>query len=184
MCELKVRTIIGIDPGASGGIAVWQNGKIATDKMPKDITELVSILDFYKQSNPIIFLEKVQVRPDDASIENGKVNMGKIYRIQKMLANFESLKTAISLSGIPFCLVHPMKWQARLCLRVQGEERTERKKRYKEVAQKLYPYAKVTMQTCDAVLLVEFGKAMLSDGKGKRWIVANIPSKNQDKLFQ
>lgn len=182
MLDIRFSTIIGIDPGAQGGIAVWQDGKMATDKMPKDMQELVTILDYYNNAHPIIFLEKLQVRPDDTKVEGGAVNMGKLYRIQKMLANFEHLKAVIELSGLPYCLVHPMKWQARLCLRRCGEEKAERKKRYKEVAQKLYPTAKITMQTCDAVLLVEFGKAMLSDGKGKRWIIENLPKKIQNRL--
>lgn len=147
-----------------------------------------TLLEYMEQNNiPESYfgewLVKVQVRPDDAAVEGGAVNMGKIYRIQKMLANFEHLRAVIDLSGIPYCLVHPMKWQARLCLRQKGEQKADRKKRYKEVAQKLYPDVKATMWNCDAILLMEFGRAMLSDLKGRKWILENIPKREHDKLF-
>lgn len=183
---MMVDTIIGIDPGAQGGIAVWKKDspKIITAKMPKDVQELLDFLDYYSGSgHPLLMLEKVQVRPDDAAVEGGAVNMGKIYRIQKMLANFEHLRAVIDLSGIPYCLVHPMKWQARLCLRQKGEQKADRKKRYKEVAQKLYPDVKATMWNCDAILLMEFGRAMLSDLKGRKWILENVPKREHEKLF-
>lgn len=185
MSELKIDCIIGIDPGAMGGLAIKIAGKnVIVAKNPKDVRDLMDILSYYAETfHPIVFLEKLQVRPDDIKVDDSGANLGKIYRIQKMLANFEHLRAVIDLSGIPYCLVHPMKWQARLCLRQKGEQKSDRKKRYKEVAQKLYPDAKATMWNCDAILLMEFGRAMLSDLKGRKWILENIPKREHEKLF-
>ena len=45
--------------------------------------------------------------------------MGKLYRIQKMLQNFEHLKAIITVAEIPFVLVNAMKWQNDLKLRIK-----------------------------------------------------------------
>lgn len=65
------------------------------------------------------------MRPDDVTPGADGVNMGKLYRIQKMMANFEQLKAIIAVCDIPFVMVHPMKWQNELKLRAK----TTRKKK-------------------------------------------------------
>ena len=141
--KIKIDCILGIDPGAQGGIAVYIPGQHAkTVKMPKDVRDLRDFFQYYAENyRPMAFLEKLSVRPDDV-----KDNPGKIYRIQQMLANFEHLKVLLESAGIPYVLVHPISWQTKLKLRIKGqhEEKAERKRRYKEVAEKNYPEVKVT----------------------------------------
>ena len=112
--KIKINCVIGIDPGASGGIAVFipdRNTKVV--KMPKDITELRDFFAYYAENyDPIVFLEKLSVRPDDIKTDGDRPNMGKLYRIQKLLANFEHLKALIETSGIPYVLTHPMTGNA------------------------------------------------------------------------
>lgn len=128
MEKITIDCIIGIDPGKSGGLAIWRpNYKTEVLKMPSNILDLRQYFEYITSiCNPLIFLEKVQLRPDD--IED---NTGKAFRIQKMLADFEILKTVISVCDIPFVLVNPMKWQNTLKVRVKGEERKDRKKDFK-----------------------------------------------------
>ena len=116
MEKITIDCIIGIDPGKSGGLAVWRpNYKTEVLKMPSNILDLRQYFEYITSiCNPLIFLEKVQLRPDD--IED---NTGKAFRIQKMLADFEILKTVISVCDIPFVLVNPMKWQNTLKVRVK-----------------------------------------------------------------
>lgn len=188
MSELKIDCVIGIDPGAMGGIAIHIDGKnpIAA-KNPKDVRDLMDMLAYYADAfHPIIFLEKVQFRPDDVVIDSSGANLGKAYRIQRMLANFEHLKASIEMSGIPYCLVHPLSWQSKMGLRTKGGQRAdkaERKKHYKEVAAELFPEVKTTLWNADALLIMEFGKRMLADEKGMKWILSNLPKREHSKLF-
>lgn len=183
---IKIDCVIGIDPGTSaGGIAVYIPGYCTkTVKMPKDIADLRDFLGYYKENfHPIVFLEKLSVRPDDVALEDGKANMGKLYRIQKMMANFEHLKAIIEAVGVPYVMVHPASWQSKLKLRQPGvkEEKPERKRRYQSIAAKAYPGVKVTLWNADALLIMHFGRwALVNDLK---WVRANLPQREYNKLF-
>lgn len=184
--KIKINCVIGIDPGISaGGLAVYIQGwKTKAVKMPKDIADLRDFLSYYKENyQPIVFLEKLSVRPDDIDMEGDKANLGKLYRIQKMMANFEHLKALIEAVGIPYVLVHPASWQSKLKIRRPElkEEKADRKRRYQGIAQKFYPEVKVSLWGADALLIMHFGRwALVNDQK---WIKANIPDRELDKLF-
>ncbi len=180
---MKINCVIGIDPGASGGISLWRQGMgIKTNKMPKNLDEINNFLSYMKEiASPIIFLERVSVRMDDISVEEGQINMGKLYRIQKMMQNFEHLKAIITLSNIPFCLVHPLKWQSQLKLRGHwSEAKKDRKNRYKKVAQNLYPEVNVTLWNSDAILLMHFGRVVLLNDL--KWVKENLNVKNESSV--
>lgn len=184
---LSIDCVIGIDCGSQGGIAVWRAGlKPITVKMPKNTNELLDFLAYFSSFKTLVFLEKVQLRPDDVMMQDGKAMLGKMYRMQKLLANFEQIKTILEAEGLPYCLVHPQKWIAGLGLRTEGGQRAdkaERKNRYKKFAQYHYPDAKVTLWNADALCLVHWGRKMLSDAKGLKWIEANLPKREQEKLM-
>lgn len=183
--KIKIDCVIGIDPGAAGGLAVFlpgQNPKVV--KMPNDIRELADFFAYYAENyKPIIFLEKLSVRPDDVAVQGDKASMGKLYRIQKMLANFEHLKALIETAGIPYVQCHPMTWQTKLKLRERGahEEKAARKKRYAAHAAKLYPGVKVALWNSDALLLMHFGRwALVNEPK---WVREQLPKREYEKLF-
>lgn len=183
--KIKVNCVIGIDPGANGGIAVYTPGDVPkVTKMPKDVTDLRDFLDYYAETyHPIVFLEKLSVRPDDVMVQGDRAAMGKLYRIQRLMANFEHLKALIAISGIPYILTHPMTWQTKLKLRIKGqhEEKADRKKRYKDAAANYYPGVDVTLWNADALLLMHFGRwALVNDVK---WVKANLPEREQSKLM-
>lgn len=181
---MKINCIIAIDPGANGGIAVWQTDPNGTSvvhsvKMPKDTKQLQEYINYWRGiRNPIVFIEKLSVRPDDVAGDN----FGKVQRITKMLANFEKLKALMELVEVPFVLVHPMKWQNALKLRVKGEEKAERKKRYKEVAQSYYPTQKVTMWNADALLIMHFARYILVNDL--KWVKQQLPAQVEKTLFE
>lgn len=184
---MKIDCIIGIDTGASGGIAIWRpNHVLKVVKMPKDLKALKEFLEYYKEvCEPIVFIEKLNVRPDDVSVSGGAANMGKLYRIQKMLQNFEQLKATIEFLEIPFILVNPMKWQSELKLRIKikgkKEEKAERKNRYKSIAGQLYPDVKPTLWSCDATLIMHFGRYIIQNNQN--WVFENLPRQMHNKLF-
>ena len=140
--KINVNCVIGIDPGSAGGLAVHIpcfDGRITREthvaKMPKDVRDLADFFAYYKENyKPIVFLEKLSVRPDDVAVDGGKPNMGKIYRVQKMMANFEHLKA-----------------------------KPDRKRRYQYVAGQLYPEIKVTLWNADALLIMHFGLYALAN---------------------
>lgn len=183
--KITINCVIGIDPGANGGIAVFIPGRNTKAlKMPKDITELRDFFAYYVENyKPVVFLEKLSVRPDDVVVQGDRAAMGKLYRIQKLMANFEHLKALIETAGIPYVMVHPMTWQTKLKLRVRGNktEKAERKHRYQEKAASLYPEIKVTLWNADALLLMHFGRwALVNEPK---WVKAQLPEREYQKLF-
>lgn len=183
--KIRISAVIGIDPGAAGGIAVFIVGqKAKVVKMPKDLTELRDFFAYYAENyHPIVFLEKLSVRPDDVAADGGKANLGKLYRIQKMMANFEHLKALIETAGIPYVMCHPLSWQSKLSLRIPGkhEEKAERKRRYQAYAQQLYPEVSVTLWNADALLLMHFGRFILVNDPV--WVRKNLPEREYEKLF-
>lgn len=185
---MDINCIIGIDPGASGGIAIYiqgANAKVA--KMPKDIAELRDFFAYYRENyKPLVFLEKLSVRPDDITSDDKGTNMGKLYRIQKMMANFEHLKAMMEAEGVPYVMVHPGKWTSYLGLRITSrngvkETKQERKNRYKEFAQKNYPSVNVTLWNADALNIMHFGRKVLVNDLS--WVRANLPTDERQKLF-
>lgn len=187
MNEIKINALIGIDPGAAGGIAVYIPSnpaatKVKVVKMPKDMAELRDFFVYYAENyRPLVFLEKLSVRPDDIKVEGDSANLGKLYRVQKMMANFEHLKALVETSGIPYVMTHPLKWQTALNLRRKGEDKADRKRRYVEVAHSKYPGIKTTLWNADALLLLHFGRVVLANDL--KWVLANLPQREQNKLF-
>ena len=186
--KIRINAVIGIDPGANGGIAIFvpgQNPKVA--KMPKDITELRDFFAYYVENyKPIVFLEKLSVRPDDVMVQGDRAAMGKMYRIQKLMANYEQIKTIMEMNNIPYVMVHPGKWTSYLGLRTTSrngvkETKQERKNRYKEFAQKNYPSVNVTLWNADALNIMHFARKVLVNDLP--WVRANLPIKEHTKLF-
>lgn len=183
MNDFVIDAIVGIDPGANGGIVCWRpNHRIMATKMPKDLNALRDYLLHLKETaRPILFLEKLSVRPDDITVEGGGANIGKLYRIQRMIAGYEQLKAVIDMCGVPYVMVHPMKWQSTLNLRVKGEEKAARKARFKEAAAKLYPELKATLWSADATLIMHFGRHVLK--ADPYWVMSQLPQRMKNTLF-
>ena len=162
--------VLAVDPGLSGCIARWGSSGVGCSKMPvktiekagkihreTDIAELARILKEQKTGHePIVFLEKVQGWDSDT-----KDNPGKRFRIQKMLANYEALKTAIIMSDIPLIEVIPRTWQTYLALSVKGMEKAARKKMYLKAAMEYYPEEGVYGWNGDALCILQFGRMKL-----------------------
>lgn len=182
---MKIDCLIGIDPGASGGLAVYIPGQmVKVIKMPKEPADFRDFISYYKENyNPLVFIEKLSVRPDDIAVQGEAANMGKLYRIQRMIANFEHMKALMEAEGVPFVLVHPISWQTKLKLRTRGEheDKAIRKKRYQAMAEKLYPNIRATLWNADALLIMHFGRWVLVNDL--EWVKSNLPKRERDRLF-
>lgn len=63
----------------------------------------------------------------------------------------------------------------------EKEEKSERKRRYKEIAGNLYPELKPTLWNADATLIMHFGRYILRNNPG--WVRHNLPSNMHERLF-
>lgn len=144
------RRIIGIDVGKNGGIVVYDteyDKLVHCIKMPPTPKDLLDFLSTYKE-NSVCYLERVNGMTGQSASASfvfgegyGQITMGLIAR------------------GIPTVTVSPQIWQKALGLRNTDKlSKTEWKNILKKKAQQLFPYAKVTLATSDALLICEYGR--------------------------
>lgn len=150
------KIIIGIDPGKQGGIAFKSHNNVNAVKMPPSVPEINKYLKYLIETyeNPIIFIEKVQ------AFKNDNDSDGKMFGINKMLANYNQLLTVIQLLEVPYVEVYPISWQTTLGLKIKKDKRskTERKRSYRDFAQRHFPSLKINLATADSLCLVLFGQ--------------------------
>lgn len=136
-------TIIGIDPGKSGGIAWIREGRLWVEKMPdtiKDLWELVQSIAFDGACKA--YLEQVSAMPKQGVTSCFTFGNG-----------FGHLEMALTAAGIPFERVRPQKWQKALGCSTGGDKNVSKRR-----AQELFPGTKFTHATADASLIAEFGR--------------------------
>lgn len=194
---MKYTKIIGIDPGASGGIAVYncETKSIFSGKMPirkvtiknkitpkgnpakrseTDTSRLMLLIKEYG-AGAVAIIERVQARPSDAD------NPGKRFQINRMLANYEAIKATLTVCGVPYAEVVPLSWQKGLKVWIKGQSKADRKNHFKECAQMWFPTEKVTMANADALLLTRFGFYKLTSDPG--WIEERLVAPPENTLL-
>lgn len=147
--ETKV-LCIGVDPGASGGLA--EIGVDGVTAVPMPATEL-DILEWLRQqgrrSDVTAIIEQVSGYIGEGHPGSAMFKFGMSYG---------GLRMALIACDIPFEAVTPQAWQKALSIskRDKSESRTQFKNRLKAKAQQLFPLVKVTLATADAILIAEF----------------------------
>lgn len=150
-------TIIGIDPGMSGGIVAMfleglrVYGVYPMPKTEKDISNMLS-LSVPEKQKVFAYIEKVHAFPGQGVSSTFK--FGK---------NYGFLRGCLISLGIPFEEVLPRTWQKEFKMsKDKNESNTEWKNRLKGKAQQLFPNADITLKTCDALLIAEYGRRLRS----------------------
>ncbi len=157
----RVQVYLGIDPGASGGLAEIgvNNGKtyVKMTKMPateRDIWEWISErgLDGVALGDTVFaVIEQVQGHVGPNQPGSAMFKFGQSYG---------ALRMALIAAQIPFEAIAPSVWQRAFPLSPRGksESRTSFKSRLKGLAQQLFPKesSKITLATCDALLLADY----------------------------
>lgn len=138
-----MKTIIGIDPGQSGGIAISTGDNMYAYKMPETEKDIVELLLTYPTK--AIFLESVHSMPKQGVASTFK--FGKAYGF---------LRGVITALEIPLYDVTPQKWQKSLGCLSKGNKNVTKQK-----AQQLFPKLKITHATADACLIAEYGRRTL-----------------------
>lgn len=143
-----MKIIIGLDPGASGGIAWITDGKPCVEKMPDTLQDLwqllsdIAVMDIHHGYNECkAYLEQVHSMPGQGVASSFKFGQG-----------YGALEMALTAAGIPFERVTPQKWQKALGCLTKGDKNVSKRK-----AQELFPQMKVTHATADALLIAEYG---------------------------
>lgn len=151
-----METIIGIDPGKSGGIACLRGDTTTVQKMPSTERDLWDLLSEFDDA-AAVFVEKVGATP-----QMGVVSAFKFGR------SLGLIHMACVASGIRLEWVTPQKWQKEFGLIVKGrglgQSDTEKKNRNKARAQELFPCITMTHAIADALLIAEYGRRVRAKG--------------------
>ena len=177
--------LITVDPGAHGGICCWHPldaypSATPMPKTPKDTCELLQLAVASRQDSQVelkAYMELVSGFAGVGQPGSAAFTFGRGY------GNLEGFLIAL---GIPFEVVAPTKWQRALGCPVQEiikgkydgmtddqkkEERNrvsrinsankrQKKNAMKEMAQRFFPQLKVTLETADALLLMQYARRL------------------------
>jgi len=146
-------TVIGIDPGQSGGIAWTQDGVMRVAKMPETLADLWDLI-FRKIAcqapryaiDPAKECLKAYIEQVGPMPKQGVVSVFKFGR------GYGNLEMALTAASIPFERVTPQKWQKAMGCMTKGDKNVSKRK-----AQELYPHLKPTHATADALLIATYG---------------------------
>lgn len=144
---------LGADPGLSGGLALVYSdlAQVSCMPMPATDADLWEALETAKEGFVgHAFLEKV-----GGFIQGNAAPGSAMFRFG---ASYGALRMALTAAGYSWDEVTPQKWQKALGVtpRAKGEVKGAHKNRLKALAQRLFPGVKVTLGTCDALLLAEY----------------------------
>lgn len=154
------RVIIGIDPGFSGGVAILKEGKIKTYNLMEEYTDIYDL-----------FLEIKETYSQDeltAVLEN--VGHGIPGQSSKATASFARHNGHIEMALYALCIrtvkVTPQKWQKFFSNSIgttseNKMEKKEWKNKLKGLAAQMFPEAKPTLYTADAILMAYYGSKMV-----------------------
>jgi len=139
---------LGIDPGASGGIACVYDGGVPfaeARKMPGTPKDILAFLCNWDLESSVAMIEKVHAMP--------KQGVSSTFKFGQ---NFGQLQMALAASGVRWEEVTPQKWQKEFGLILPNLSNTDKKNRHKAAAQQLFPSLKITHAIADALLIAEY----------------------------
>lgn len=158
---------VGGDPGKHGGMAlIWTDENLAVigyECWAFDLItepELASRLKLIAADanadgpRPVVLVEKqgsrTAMRRNDVAI---------------LHHSWGFIRGVLSGCVIPFEDVAPATWQRPMKLIMpKGTTYSEKKKKHKAMAQRLFPEVTVTASTCDALLIAEYGRRQYQKG--------------------
>lgn len=154
-----MKSLLCIDPGASGGIAHgFVNGSAVAFSMPNTEADVVQTISDCKAQcgaegvDFVAYVERVggfvgKQQPGSAMFKFG-FGCGVI-------------EGALRALGIRTIYVRPQEWQKHFSLGTAAScaSKTEWKQKLRAEAQRRFPQLKVTLATADALLLLEYARA-------------------------
>ena len=166
---MKVK--FAVDPGASGGVAVWAFGKTFCHPMPATEGDRLELI------RDLARLAKVESLPHGPSVNclcvleqvGGFVGKGQPGSAMfKFGEHFGFLKGVVQALGIRLVLVRPQVWQKSFGLGTASScaSKTAWKNKLKAEAQRRFPHLAVTLATADALLILDWALHQ-RDGAGE-----------------
>lgn len=150
-----MKTMVAIDPGQSGGVAVRQFGRTFCHAMPGtpgDVVELFASL----QSAAAVEAEEMVCVIEEVSGFAGKAQPGSaMFTFGEQYGFVQGVVQAL---GIRLVRVRPQVWQKAFALGTASRcaSKTEWKNKLKAEAQRRFPQIKVTLKTADALLILDY----------------------------
>jgi hypothetical protein len=150
-----LKTILAIDPGASGGLAVAHLGKVVCHAMPATQGDLLDLIQSIKSAADIEGVALVCVL-EEVNGFVGKAQPGSA--MFKFGEHYGFIKGAVQALRIKLELVRPQAWQKGFGLGTASHcaSKGEWKNKLKAEAQRRFPHLKVTLKTADALLILEW----------------------------
>ena len=151
---------VGIDPGASGGIAILHRGLVTAQSMPKlsnagatceelfvDIMQALK----HKDKDTVVYLEQV-----GGYVGGGGQPGSAMFKFGQNFGMCLTVPAALDMQVVTFT---PQQWQKPYGLGTVASNggKTRWKNALKGAAQALYPEVKVTLSTADALLILNYG---------------------------
>ena len=141
---MKQKAWIGIDPGASGAIAViYESGNVCWMKNDSTEHELADwVRDVAEAFDCSAIIEQVNAMP--------KQGVSSTFKFGKSFGFLIGLLTALR---VPYETYRPQAWQKHMRCMTKGDKNVS-----KAAAQRLWPSTKITHANADALLIAEFGR--------------------------
>lgn len=149
---------LGIDPGASGGLALIdpsaKSSRLRIWPMPEsdwDMCRLLRSIQASSKSDCFAALEEISPATYRSKEKDDE---SRVYGTIKLYGHYRSIQAILTCLGIPSFTYAPRTWQKEYNLkREKGESDSAWKSRLYHKAICLYPRCSITRQTADAVLL-------------------------------
>lgn len=139
-------SILAVDPGVSGGMAIYRDGDIRLRKFTTEDEYVVFVRNLRRSDLRQAVVEDVPKYIGNQMMASHSFTLG--YNVGFEIGVLKSLL-------IPVDLVRPQKWQAGIP-GLKGKSGAPRKRLLKEHAKKLHPGLKVTLATADALLILDY----------------------------
>lgn len=138
---------VGIDPGATGGIALLSaDHKLMAWAMPETERDISDVFEAVRTEVLFAMIEIVHSMPEQGV--SSSFSFGQ---------NYGFLRGMLIAHKIPFGDVTPQKWQRALNIPSgKGKTKTQHKNDTKARAQEIFPERKMTHAIADASLIAEY----------------------------
>lgn len=160
---IEYPAVLGIDPGASGGIACWRHDEpILALPMPETEGDQIELIrELIAGGDATAFVEQVGGYTGQGQPGSAMFRFGRSFGFT--LGVLQTLNVRVEL-------VQPQKWQKPLGLGTASScaTRSEWKSKLRACAQRLHPKLKPSLATADAILILEYGLKSLRLGAAKQ----------------
>lgn len=167
---------LGIDPGVSGGIAAISEARgVVAIRMPKTTEAVIERIGAIAKGKEevLAIVEKVWAFPPRTKRVGCPKCGASVYvkqprdgsrQITTFMKNAGMVEGILAALGIQVIYISPQKWQRAIGVyaltKAVADTVSKKKNIHKKLAQDLFPGIKITLATCDALLLAEYGRRL------------------------